>query len=186
MMVDEKRVYSRSKVMPKPDVVVTAEQRGQALQHFVDLNNTTMMEFATKSGISYSALTKYAKGSTDLATIQQRTAERLITAMELSDTEAWEYFNIPEDRRAQFRTFRPPPLGHGEAPRSILSLTLPAPLTGTLSAPAGYIVQYNPARRLNGLMLAEAPDGQYFALDAGLVRGNSRILGEIVSVHVHK
>lgn len=178
-MSDTKR-YTRRRITPMPERVETAQDRGQALQHFLDSREIFLEDFSKESKIAMSTLGMYLNGELDIARMRQATAERFIGRMGISDTEAWQFFNIPKEQQKSFRTFRPPPMGHGEDPRKLIEITLTQPLHGEWTVPAGHIVQIDPANTMEGIVVTELEDGRLFALPAHLAAGRGRVMGQLV------
>lgn len=170
-----------------PAKIETPAERGQAFLAWLDTNDMFQDDFARTAKIANTTIGMYISGEMDLARMRQATAERFITAMNLTDQEAWSYFNIPEANRANFRTFRPPPYGHGEDPRKLMDMQLPSPLHGELSVPAGYIIQFDPTKTMDGIVITQLEDGRFFALQAAVAAGRGKVLGQLVNVSVqHK
>lgn len=186
MAAVEKKKYVRRRQTPMPPSVETPADRGQAFQSWLDTNELMLEDFARSSKIALSTLTAYIKGEMDLARMRQATAERFITGMGLTDVEAWELFNVPEEQRLNFRTFRPPPYGHGEDPRKLLTMQLTTPLQGELSVPAGHVIQFDPAKTLEGIVITQLDDGRMFALPAHVAAGRGRVLGQLVNVSLQQ
>lgn len=178
-MSDTKR-YTRRRSTPLPERIETAKDRGQALQHFLDTHDLFLEDFARTSKIAMSTLGMYINGELDIARMRQATAERFIGTLGISDTEAWTFFNIPEAQQKSFRTFRPPPLGHGEDPRKLIEIELTSPLQGEWSVPAGHMVQIDPAKTLQGIVITRLDDGRLFALPAHLAAGRGTVMGQLV------
>ena len=179
-MTDSKK-YTRRRTTPMPERVETAAERGQAFQHFLDTHDMFLEDFARKSKIALSTLSMYINGELDIARMRQGTAEKFISQLGISDTEAWKFFNIPALQQRSFRTFRPPPMGHGEDPRKLIEIKLTAPLHGEWTVPAGHIVQIDPANTMSGIVITELEDGRLFALPASVAAGRGRVMGRLVS-----
>ncbi|GAQ23975.1 hypothetical protein DEIGR_400108 [Deinococcus grandis] len=175
-----KTKYRRRKVTPMPAQVQSPADRGQAFQHWLDSNDYFLTDFARDSAIARSTLSAYISGELDLAAMRQNTAQRLLSTMGLSDTEAWEYFNIPEEHRSTFRTFRAD-LGHGTELKNVLEWELKVPLQGATTAGTGHSIRVNPNKKLSGLVVMETEDGELFALPADLAKGRGRILGQLMA-----
>lgn len=182
----EKKRYARRRITPMPATITTAKERGQAFQHWLDTNDMFREDFARAAQIANNTIGMYISGELDLARMRQATAERFITAMNLTDLEAWDFFKIPESNQQSFRTFRPPPYGHGEDPRRLMDMQLTQPLQGELHVPAGCIVQYDPTKTMDGIVITEMEDGKLMALSAKVAAGHGRILGQLVSVSVQQ
>jgi hypothetical protein len=179
-MSDTKR-YTRRRSTSLPERVETAKDRGQAFQHFLDSREIFLEDFAKESKIALSTLGMYITGDLDIARMRQATAERFISALNISDTEAWRFFAIPLAQQRSFRTFRPPPLGHGEDPRKLIEIRLTTPLQGEWSVPAGHLVQIDPTNTLEGIVITELEDGRLFALPAHVAAGRGRVMGQLIS-----
>lgn len=182
----EKKRYARRRNTPMPAKIETPAERGQVFQSWLDSNDIFQEDFARAAKIGPNTISMYASGELDLARMRQATAERFITTMNLTDLEAWKLFNIPEENRKNFRTFRPPPYGHGEDPRKLSDMQLPSPLQGELSVPAGHIIQFDPTKTLEGIVITQLDDGRLFALPAQVAAGRGRILGQLVNVSLQQ
>ncbi|AWT34524.1 hypothetical protein DM785_02400 [Deinococcus actinosclerus] len=112
-------VYARYIMAPLPPKVSfparrnDPRSRGIALTFILQERKITQSQFALDSGIQRQILNRYMTGAYDLANMSQELVERLLTALGMSDIEARTYFGIPEEAWVRWKTFRPPPLGHG-------------------------------------------------------------------------
>ena len=174
--------YTKRNPTQRPSKVETAADRGQVLQWWLDKNDFFQEDFARACKISPATLTLYLSGGLDLANARQTTVEKLLAPTKISDTEAWEMFNIPLSKRTTFRTFREPPLGHGEDVRKLVELRLAGGLAGDITAPAGYSVQYDPAKKSSGIVVTQMADGALYALRAEIAVGRGDVLGQFVGV----
>ncbi len=121
----------------------TAEARGVALQYWIQENRDpatglpwTQMQLALSSGIGRPQLQRYLTGAYDLANSTQELVERLVGTMGMSDADARVFFGIPRESLVRWRTFRPPPLGHGmerARPASERFIALSEPLKGEVA-----------------------------------------------------
>ncbi|MFC3833449.1 helix-turn-helix domain-containing protein [Deinococcus rufus] len=129
----------------RPAEILTAADRGLALKAWLQHHKIGISDFAINAGISRAGMSRYLSGKTDIAEIQQDTADRLLRAMGVSDEDAWALLGIPTTARSTFRSFRPYPLGHGSMPAATehgaLSVRLDAPLFGSVSLPVGAILR---------------------------------------------
>lgn len=179
--MSETKRYTRRRITPLPERIETAQDRGQAFQHLLDTREVFLEDFARESKIAMSTLGMYITGELDIARMRQGTAERFISALDISDTEAWKFFAIPTAQQRSFRTFRPPPMGHGEDPRKLLEIKLTDTLHGEWTVPAGHIVQIDPASTMQGTVIAQMDDGKLWALPAHLAAGRGKIMGQLIS-----
>lgn len=178
----QKPSYARRTITPRPAKVETAADRGQMLQHWLDSHEVLQHVFAKRSKIAMSTLTMYLSGVLDIASMRQATAERFLTELKMSDTEAWDWFKIPTEKRRSFRSFRPPPMGHGEEVRKLIDKELKVPLQGRVQAPIGYSVQFNPAITTEGDVVTETPEGELYVLPVEMAVGRGNILGQFEGV----
>lgn len=174
---DEGKRKRRSQLTPE------SARRGQLLERWLSENDYDQAEFGRDAGISKMTMSLYTRGELDIANMHQRTVEKLLTAMHVSDTWAWEYFEIPEARRAYWRTFRELPFGHGdEVPQgTVVTRVLDAPLSGEgYTAPVGATVTYDASNQLHGLLLTRLPGRYVVALiDALPIQGE--VLGQFLT-----
>jgi transcriptional regulator with XRE-family HTH domain len=150
-----------------------AQARGGRLRDWLKLHDFDQASFAREMGVSKPMIANYVSGRVDISSMQQKTVEKLLAAMQVSDSWAWQYFDIPVELRPTWRTFRPSPWGHGDEPLHIdITLVLDAPLYGEgWTLPSGTVVTYDADVRDRGLLLTRLP-GRYIvaqpdALPAG-------------------
>lgn len=162
---------------------VESLERGRLLEQWLDEHELDSAELSRMAKISKMTMRLYIRGELDIANMHQRTVEKLLTAMHVSDAWAWEYFKIPPARRVFWRTFRKPPLGHGEeAPQGLISFELDAPMSGEgYAAPAGAWVTYNPHNKLHGPLLTRLT-GRYVVALIDAVPGQAEVLGQYLAV----
>lgn len=177
-------VYMEAKKYTRPSKRTSESvARGKKLQRWLEANDHDMATFARDAGLSKMSITHYVHGDVDIASMHQRTVEKFLGAMGVSDTWAWEYFEIPPARRAYWRTFRLPPLGHGEeATQQLLTVVLDGPMSGEqYSAPAGAVVTVNPDDRLYGLQILRL-EGRYVLALPDALPSQGVQLGRFVGV----
>lgn len=158
-----------------------AFRRGQKFNALLEENSYAHADFARDTGITAAAVWKYVNGELDIANMQQKTVEKFLTGLNVTDTWAWGYFEIPASVRRTWRTFRRPPMGHGDDLRNLIDIVLETPLQGELTVPAGYVITIDPDNTLLGLMVTRLSD-RYFATPADLLSGNGQVLGQLVRV----
>lgn len=175
---DKSGARAKREYQPTPESV----RRGQLLLRWLEQHDYDQAQFSRDSGISKMTVGLYVKGDLDIANMHQRTVEKLLTAMHVSDTWAWEYFEIPAARRVYWRTFREAPMGHGEEPPQglVATLELDAPLGGEgFTAPAGALVSYDSGNVLHGLLLVRLP-GRYVVARQDALPTAGEVLGEFL------
>lgn len=181
----EKKPVAQAGSRAPREYAPTAEsiRRGQALEQWLSEHEYDQAAFGRDSGISKMTINLYLRGALDIAGMHQRTVEKLLRAMHVSDSWAWDYFEIPRDRRASWRTFRSPPMGHGDPdPQQLVTLILTAPMSGEgWSAPAGAVVTYDATRRHDGLLVVSLP-GRYLVAQADAVPPQGELLGQLLSL----
>lgn len=158
-----------------------AFERGQKLQAFLNDNEYPVADFARDSGITPAAVWKYINGELDITRMQQKTVEKFLGALNVPDTWAWAYFSIPKSMRRTWRTFRRPPLGHGDDERELVDIVLNEPLQGEMTVPSGYVITIDPGNTLLGLIVTQLSD-RYFVTPADLLQGQGKVLGQLVRV----
>lgn len=164
----------RPKLMVAPNPILTPQDRGQALQVWMNLQRIRQKDFLEKADMRRSTFARYISGETDLAAVEQPTADRLLRAMGISDTDAWELLGIPEDRRATFRSFRPYPLGHGTDRQheriGLIMERLTQPLFGSLALPAGVTLFLESGTNNLPHQIYRLADGRLYAVgDGGVI-----------------
>lgn len=161
-----------------------AERRAGLLRDIIEKRGyKNPSTFARDSDIAYSNLWLYLAGERDLANMGPATVSKLLTSLNVPDTWAWEYFDIPAAARATWRTFRPPPMGHGEDERRLLDVRLDMPLQGDVMVPGGqgHSITVDRDNVVFGLVVTQLAD-RYLATPASLLPGNGTVLGQLVRV----
>lgn len=172
---------SRTKT-PAPAVIRTPADRGLTLRIWLERKDLPIKDFAEAAGIGRSTLNRYLTGEKDLATVEQEIADRLLRVMGISDGEAWTLLQVPEEHRGTFRSFRPPPLGHGAVLRALADIRLEQPMFGSVALPAGTLIRVaegGPALEHRVVRLA---DGRLYSASAD-VKAQGEPLGYLVSAH---
>lgn len=165
-----------------PEQIETPQQRGQTLRAWLEAQEIGVGDFALNSGIGRATLNRYLNGTKDLATVEQQIADRILRAMGISDGEAWELLNIPEEARYTFRSFRPPPLGHGAVVQALTDVRLEEALFGSVALPAGTIIRISKDGPTLEHVIVRLEDGRLFATNAG-ANVNGEVLGGLASAH---
>lgn len=165
----------------RPPATPESLWRGERLAQWLEQRGFDQAEFAREMGISKMSLSLYVRGQVDLANMQQANVEKLLTAMHVSDKWAWEYFQIPEERRDTWRTFRGPPMGaNTELPSTAMSMVLDAPLSGEgYAAPVGAIVIFDTAALLEGAQLV-CLSGRYVVALPDAIPGQGKVMGQFL------
>ncbi|MFD2610131.1 hypothetical protein ACFSR9_11880 [Deinococcus taklimakanensis] len=157
-------------------------RRGSLLGKWLEKHDYDSAEFARDAKISKMTMTLYLRGDLDVANMHQRTVEKLLTAMHVSDSWAWDYFEIPSARRTYWRTFREAPMGHGEeTPQEQVTITLDMPMSGEgYAAPVGAKVTYDPQNVMHGLLLSKLA-GRYVLSLIDALPQQGQVLGQFIS-----
>ncbi|WP_147364002.1 helix-turn-helix domain-containing protein [Deinococcus cavernae] len=165
--------------------VPTAEsvRRGQRLEQWLKEHEFEASEFSREANISKMSISLYLQGKLDVANMRQRTVEKLLGAMHVSDSWAWTFFDIPEARRKEWRTFRDAPMGHGEeAPQQVVTFLLDASLSGEgYALPEGTTLTLDPLSLTRGLLVCRLP-GRYVLARPDAVPAQGEVLGQLVKV----
>lgn len=167
------REYART-----PDSI----RRGELLKAWLDKHEYDAAEFSRDAKISKMSMSLYLRGDIDIANMHQQTVAKLLTAMHVSDSWAWEYFDIPEPRRMYWRTFREAPMGHGEEePQEWITMTLDNPLSGEgFMIPPGAKITYDPRNKANDLLLVQLTGRYIIAFEDALPK-QGNLLGRFIS-----
>lgn len=175
----ETTMGKRKIITPMPTTIETKEDRGKALEHFIDTQFGNQTAFATISGVPRPTVSKYCNGQQDLLNAPQFQIERILTHLGMSDTEAWQVFNIPpEQREDNWRTFRLPPMGHGKPPNRERHYNLKKPLQGGL--PIGGLTVIVDEDSKEGVQLVKHAN-EFFAVTASS-SPVGELLGRIVRI----
>lgn len=181
-----KRYHSRGKRVARPDHVHDATTRGQALLWWLQQHDRGIAEFALEAGLGRSTLQAYIRGEHmgrvyDIADMRQESVEKLLTVMSVPDTWAWEFFNIPDAKRGEWRTFRPHPYGHGEVLRTIRDEPLTVAIQGEIAIPANpsWVAKVDPNDR-TGLQLVRQLDRLYAMPAEAATQGE--VIGRLVTI----
>lgn len=168
---------------PKPtDQILTPLDRGQALKAWIQRHDLNITDFAAAAGLSRATLNNYLRGIRDVAAVEQEIADRLLRAMGIADGEAWSLLNIPEENRHTFRSFRPPPLGHGSVTRTLADIRLEQPLFGSVALPAGTLIRLTKEGPALEHLIVRLHDGRLHAVSDG-VQAEGEQMGWLVSAH---
>lgn len=166
-----------------PKVTPESIRRGQRLEQWLTEHDFNPSSFAKEAGINKMTVSLYMKGELDIANMQQRTVEKLLAAMHVSDSWAQDFFEIPAEQRSAWRTFRDPPWGSGESEvQRVITFSLDAPLFGEgYTGPVGALTTYDPANHSQGLMLTRLP-GRYVVAMLDALPGQAEVLGQFLGV----
>lgn len=156
-----------------------AFERGQKFLQLLEANEYAVSDFIRDSGMSQGSVWMYINGELDIANMRLKTLNRFLETLNISDTWAWVYFSIPRTKRPEWRTFRPPPLGHGEDPRELIDIIVDMPMQGDATVTQGYVMTIDPANKALGLMLVKMTD-RYLTVPADLVPAQGQVLGQLV------
>lgn len=165
-----------------PTTLSMPADRGAALRAWIKRKGLTITDFAEAVGIGRATLNRYLTGVKDLATVEQEIADQMLRAMGISDGEAWEVLGIPEGHRHTFRSFRPPPLGHGALLREDLELRLEEPLFGSVALPGGTQIRVSRDGPEMEHQIYRMSDGRLFAATNGMTVDGEH-LGGLISAH---
>lgn len=178
VLPDAKSDESKATATPSSDAL----RRGELLKAIIEeIGYGTPHEFARDSKIAYSNLWHYMAGQRDVAKMGQSTVELLLGALNVTDTWAWAYFEIPESARKTWRTFRPPPMGHGDENRRLLEITLDMPLQGDLVSPKGNVITVDRDNTVVGQIVTRLAD-RYLVTPADLIPGRGLVLGQLIRI----
>ncbi|WP_407543813.1 hypothetical protein Q0M94_28435 (plasmid) [Deinococcus radiomollis] len=155
--------------------------RGQKFYRLLESLDYSIVDFVRDSKMSKVTLWMYFNGELDMALMRQVSVEKMLGALNVTDTWAWAYFEIPVDRRREWRTFRPPPLGHGEDPRDLFEVILGKPLQGEIIVPPGYVVTIDKGNTMLGLIIVEFGD-RYLATQVEFAPAQGTVLGQLVRI----
>lgn len=174
--------FSKNTPIQAPSEIHTPEDRGLALRAWLRRKGLQAQDFADAADLGKATLNRYLNGKKDLATVEQAIADRILRAMNISDEEAWDVLGITGEHRLTFRSFRPPPLGHGAVVREDTVVRLSQPLFGSVALPVGTLIRVTlegPALEHEVVRMA---DGRLFSVSTG-VKAEGERLGYLVSAH---
>lgn len=179
MSSERAKIIRRRKTNPPPDVH-DATTRGQMAKHLLDELGITVTDFAQVTGIGRSTLQGYLAGRQDIAAMLRPNAHRFLSGLGISDAEGWRLFNIPEEKRGEWRSNRAPPVGHGtgETDQPAEHLTLDGPLFGEMSLPAETTLYYVPGGQ-GRFYLMRLADGTMFATKRNEAAAGAEVLGAL-------
>lgn len=181
-METKSRFRDRGTITPRPAQITNGVERGLAFRNWLDVNKMSITGLAKAAGISRNSLIEYLNGVVDIAYISQERAEGIITAMNVTDWEAWEIIGIPEDAQPTFRSFRPAPWGHGLAPSTLPTYELKTPMAGEQPLPANVVIHVDP-NNYDKIQVIRLEDGRFYSVTALLVdRIDGERLGGLVRV----
>lgn len=158
-----------------------AVRRGELLAQLMEDLKIDRTELANDSGVSGQTIWLYLKGKSDIANATQETADALLRTLGIPDTHAWVALDIPTEKRDTFRSFRPPPMGHGEDLRELQDIILEHPMQGSITLPPGYLVQIDASNMADGLQLLKLDD-RYLLGPSSVLPAQGQRLGQLVSI----
>jgi len=165
------RAGKQKSKIERPANVKTDAERRQMLAWLVQ-ENGGIVEVAFNSGMSrvhLNRLTRPAedanqdKATSSILKLTPEAIEGLLTALNMSDTQAQTLLAIPPELHKRWTTKRPWPMGHVESPRTSIDFTLEQPLMGHVFAPEGYVVSLDPKDLTTSPQVAEF-SGQLYVL----------------------
>lgn len=163
------------------EAVTTDQERREMLLWLIEERGGGVSAFGRNSGISRVHLEQLLTGYKSILQMRQETIEKLLTALNLPDTRAWDLLGIPMTDRKRWRTLRPPPMGHGDVIRSVTNIVLDQPLVGDVSVPAGYMISVDRNVANEGVIVAKLA-GRYYATQPDAIPPNSEILGRLITI----
>lgn len=174
------RYRKKAKAQP-PERITNARERGQALQAWLDEHDYAVLHFARDAEISRSRMVQLLSGELDLADLPNADAHRLLDTMMVPDDWAWEYLAIPVEKRANFHSWRPRPLGQAPLNGRLQTLYLDGPLYGDVSAPVGYPVIYDADAR-DGMLLTRSGERYLSLRSEDVDASTAMVLGKLLHV----
>lgn len=163
---------------------ITEARRARLEQLMEDRGGVTRI--AELSGINRVHLEKLiaplnAEGASrrDILALLHGTIERLLTALEISDSAAQRELLIPEHLKSRWQTLREQPLGQKERDRTdLLDVVLTEPLVLTLQP--GHLITVDQSNMLSGDILVRI-NGRHLVVPADAIPSNAEPLGQIVA-----
>lgn len=166
----------------RPAVVNDAVSRGEMAKYLLRQIGISVTDFAQVTGIGRSTLQGYLAGRQDIAAMKRANAHAFLTGLGISDSQGWELFAIPEEVRDEWRSNRPPPLGHGtvDTREPDEFVVLDGPLFGEMSLPASVTVFYDPGGQ-GRFYLMQLSDGTMFATSRPEAPAGATVLGAMTT-----
>ncbi|MBZ9753220.1 hypothetical protein K7W42_20495 [Deinococcus sp. HMF7604] len=171
-------------VRPQPirhDKVTNDQERREMLLWLINTYGGSVAAVARNSTIQRVHIEQLVSGAKNLLGMREETLNKLLTVLNLPDTEAWELLNIPLDIRKKWRTLRPPPMGHGNEDTNLSLITLDQPLAGDISVPAGYRIRIDRTVTDQGVIVARL-SGRYYATRPDAVPASADVLGRLITI----
>ncbi|GGB69053.1 helix-turn-helix domain-containing protein [Deinococcus soli (ex Cha et al. 2016)] len=154
-----------------------ARIRGERLDAWLKEHGLTQAAFARLSGLSGPLLSQYLSGKADIGKMGPVKITALLSAMHVSDTWAWTFFQIPPESRGEWRSTRPAPMGPpADEDAHLTTHTITSAVAGAwmIMPPALITVDTN-AR--SGLLLAQIGQ-QYWLAPQAALPDSAVILGQ--------
>lgn len=124
----------------QPGVSREARRRGEKLRLWLEERGLRQTELAADAGLSEMTISKYVNGITDIANMRPPAITKLLDAMHISDSYAWELFEIPAAQRGSWRSLRSGTMGPPELQEGTVTYTLESGTQGTWQIPPGAVV----------------------------------------------
>lgn len=147
-----------------------ARRRGDKLRQWLAARGLKQSELAVDAGLSEMTISKYVSGATDIARMRPSAITKLLDAMHVSDTYAWELFEIPEELRATWRSLRTNEMGPPTSSEPTMTYVLETPTQGDWQLPSNTVVTVGTVTTgmEDELVLAQLADRYWIAARAHL------------------
>ena len=157
-----------------------AQARGLKLKAWMAERKISNAQLARISEISEMAISKYVRGVSDIGRMTPPTITQLLSAMYVSDSWAWDYFDIPEEQRGTWRSLRAGDMGPPEDAAATYVMVLPSASRGDWILPAGAIVTIERSDTQAGPLVATSGDTFWIA-SRDFLPANAVIVGRFKS-----
>ncbi len=137
-------------------------------------------QLARMSTLSEMSISKYLRGESSILRMTPPSITKLLTGMHVSDSYAWELFDIPESERGRWRSLRTDAMGPTDQAAGHLTYVLDAPASGDWSLPQGTLITVDPSDKDSATALLVAVlGGRYLIGVREMLPEKAEVLGRL-------
>lgn len=171
--------------MPAPEEFAShipedVRARARALRRWLEKNGVRPAQLARMSKLSEMSISKYLRGESSILKMTPGSITKLLTGMHVSDSYAWELFDIPASERARWRSLRTDAMGPPGQADGYLTYVLDAPASGEWALPRGTLITVDPSDKeaATGLLVAVL-GGRYVIGVREMLPEKAEVLGRL-------